>query len=73
MQLILSAYTVTIEDAIVAHFDPLRLVNLSAMDEFSRYELYKRLTLSSEVATTTEYLSNAEVKELTQFLRSLSF
>jgi cytochrome c peroxidase len=68
-----SGSAATIDDAIVAHFDPLRLVNVTAMDEFSRYEFYKRLTLSSEVATTTGYLSNAEVKELTQFLKSLSF
>jgi len=43
------------------------------MDNFDRYEFYKRLTLSSEVATTTTYLSDAEVKQVVQFLKTLSF
>jgi cytochrome c peroxidase len=63
----------TLKEAIVAHFDPLRLVTLSGMDSFSRYEFYKRLTLSSEAANTTGYLSDSEVKQVTIFLRTLSF
>ena len=43
------------------------------MDTFSRYEFYKRLTLSSETANTTGYLSDAEVKQLSEFLKTLSF
>jgi cytochrome c peroxidase len=63
----------TVEDSIVAHFDPLRLVNIKDMDSFSRYEFYKRITLSTEVATTTMYLSDKEVKQIGQFLKTLSF
>jgi len=63
----------TLKEAIVAHFDPLRLVTLSGMDSFSRYEFYKRLTLSSEAANTTGYLSDDEVEQVTTFLRTLSF
>jgi len=68
-----SGSAATIEEAIVAHFDPLRLVKVTDMDNFDRYEFYKRLTLSSEVATTTTYLSDAEVKQVVQFLKTLSF
>ena len=68
-----SGSVATLQEAILAHFDPLRLVNLSGMDSFSRYEFYKRLTLSSEAANTTGYLSDAEVKQIADFLRTLSF
>jgi cytochrome c peroxidase len=63
----------SIEDAIVAHFDPLRLVTIASMDSFSRHEFYKRLTLSSRVANGTGYLSDSEIKELREFLKTLSF
>jgi cytochrome c peroxidase len=68
-----SGSVATLEEAVIAHFDPLRLVKLGEMDSFSRYEFYKRLTLSSETATVTGYLSDVEVKQITNFLRTLSF
>ena len=63
----------TLQEAIVAHFDPLRLVNLAGMDSFARHEFYKRLTLSFEAANTTGYLSDVEVKQVAAFLKALSF
>lgn len=68
-----SGSVAALQEAVIAHFDPLRLVSLSGMDNFSRYEFYKRLTLSSEAANTTGYLSDAEVKQVADFLRTLSF
>lgn len=68
-----SGSVATLKDAIVAHFDPLRLVNVGEMHTFERYEFYKRLTLSSETANTTGYLSDAEVMQVVAFLRTLSF
>lgn len=63
----------TLEDAIVAHFDPLRLVDLGAMKPLDRYEFYKRLTLSSETATTVGFLSKEDTDSVVAFLRTLSF
>jgi cytochrome c peroxidase len=63
----------TLQEAIIAHFDPLRLVKLARMDSFGRYEFYKRLTLSSEAANITGYLADAEVNQVVAFLRTLSF
>jgi len=63
----------TIEEAVIAHFDPLRLVKLTDMDSFSRHEFYKRLSLASETANSVGYLSDAEVKKLAAFLKMLSF
>jgi cytochrome c peroxidase len=63
----------TIEEAIVAHFDPLRLVNTSAMDPLARHEFYKRMTLGSETATTVGFLSTSDVSHLAKFLNTLSF
>ena len=57
----------------IVHFDPLRLVKLTDMDGFGRHEFYKRLTLGSEAATTVGYLSETEVKQVTEFLKTLSF
>src|SRR2546425_706047 len=68
-----SGSVATIEEAIVAHFDPLRLVNVSSMDPLTRHEFYKRMTLSSETATTVGFLSADDVDDLTHFLKTLSF
>jgi cytochrome c peroxidase len=63
----------TVEEVITTHFDPLRFVDVAAMDKFGRHEFYKRLTLSAEAATTIGFLSDEEVKEIVSFLRTLSF
>ncbi len=63
----------TLEEAIVAHFDPLRLVSLSSMDPLARHELYKRMTLSAENATAVGFLSSDDINDLVMFLGALSF
>lgn len=63
----------TIEEAIIAHFDPLRLTNLSSVDALTRHEFYKRMALSSETATTVGFLSLDDITDLTHFLKTLSF
>jgi cytochrome c peroxidase len=68
-----SGSVATVEEAITAHFDPLKLVNTSALDPFTRHELYKRLALSEEAARTVGYLSPDDVQKLTIFLKTLSF
>jgi cytochrome c peroxidase len=68
-----SGSVATLEGAIIAHFDPLRLVNVAAMDPLTRYEFYKRLTLGSETATRVGFLSDDDIEELVKFLKTLSF
>jgi cytochrome c peroxidase len=68
-----SGSVATLEGAIIAHIDPLRLVNTSTMDPLSRHELYKRLALGSETATTVGFLADDDIEELVKFLRTLSF
>lgn len=68
-----SGSVATLEEAIVAHFDPLRLVNLSSMDSLARHEFYKRMALSSETSTTVGFLSLDDIADLTHFLKTLSF
>ena len=68
-----SGSVATLQGAIIAHFDPLRLVNLSSMKPLARHDFYKRLTLASETATTVGYLADDDVEDLVKFLGTLSF
>jgi len=68
-----SGSVATVEEAIVVHFDPLRLVNVSSMEPLARHEFYKRMTLSSETATTVGFLSTEDINDLAMFLKTLSF
>lgn len=63
----------TLDEAIVAHFDPLRLVNLSAMPALARHEFYKRMTLSADTANKVGFLNDRDVSDLAAFLGTLSF
>ncbi|MBI4001323.1 MAG: methylamine utilization protein MauG [Nitrospira defluvii] len=68
-----SGSVATMEGAIIAHFDPLRLMDLSSMDPVSRHEFYKRMTLSSETATAVGFLSVSDINDVVMFLKTLSF
>lgn len=63
----------TMEEAIIAHFDPLRLVNISKLDPLARHELYKRMATSHVVANSVGYISQEDVSRLVEFLKTLSF
>lgn len=63
----------TLHEAVVAHFDPLRLVDVKAMSPLARHEFYKRLTLSQRSATAVGFLDDAEVSSIVAFLGTLSF
>ena len=63
----------TLRDAIVAHFDPLRLVNLKRMKPLDRHEFYKRLSLSSKNIVLIGHLDKDEVNNLIAFLKSISY
>ncbi len=68
-----SGSVATIEEAVTAHFDPLRLVNTESIDPVARHELYRRMALSDETARTVGYLSKEDVNRLAAFLKTLSF
>lgn len=63
----------TLEGAIVAHFDPLSLVDTQKMTPLQRNDFYKRLTLSQETANRVGFLTQEDVENLTAFLKTLSF
>jgi cytochrome c peroxidase len=63
----------SLESAVVAHFDPLRLIKITDLSAFDRFEFYKRLALASVNITRVGYLSDLEVTEVAAFLRTLSY
>lgn len=67
-----SGSVVRLEDAIVAHFDPLRLVDVERMSVRERADLYVRLGPASREPLPTA-LTDEEVGQLAAFLRMLDF
>jgi cytochrome c peroxidase len=67
-----SGSVVRLEDAIVAHFDPLRLVDVEHMSVRERADLYARLGPASREPLPTA-LTDEEVGQLAAFLRMLDF
>lgn len=61
-----------LEDAIVAHFDPLRLVDTRRMTVRQRSDLYARFGTAAKEPLPSA-LTDEEVRELAAFLRTLSF
>jgi cytochrome c peroxidase len=48
-----SGSVATIQEAIVAHYDPLSLVQIDKLSQFDRYEFSKRLTYSDSTSRVT--------------------
>lgn len=67
-----SGSVVRVEDAIIAHFDPLRLVDTKDMSVRERADLYSRLGPASREPLPSA-LTDAEVRSLVAFLRMLDF
>lgn len=67
-----SGSVVRLEDAIVAHFDPLRLVDTAKMSVRARADLYARMGPASREPLPSA-LSDEEVRQLVAFLRMLDF
>ncbi len=68
-----SGSVATLRDAIVAHFDPLSLVDLSQMTPLQRNDFYRRLTFSQETASRVGFLSPDDVTNLESFIKTLTF
>ena len=60
-------------EAIIYHFDPLRVLSIEGMDRLARHEYYKRLAISSQDILHIGYLTEKEVSSLVKFLETLSF
>lgn len=67
-----SGSVANLEDAIIAHFDPLRLIDSSSMSVRERNDLYVRLGTASR-ETLPSSLSDREVRQLASFLEMLEF
>lgn len=63
----------TLKDAIIAHFDPLRLANTKSMDALSRHEFFKTLAASRDSMVSLSYLDDGEILDLEKFLATLAF
>jgi cytochrome c peroxidase len=61
-----------LEAAIIAHFDPLRLIRTESMNAQARIDLLRRLGAAGK-ETIPASLSDEEVRDLRAFLESLSF
>ena len=63
----------TLEEVIVAHYDPLKDINLEDLDYKDRMELIKRIKNSPFDADQLPSLSVTEIKQISEFLRTLTF
>ena len=60
-----------LDEAIIAHFDPLRLLDVNKMDAKKRHYFFQKLTSSDP--SNVNYLTDNEVNKLVSFLKLLSF
>jgi cytochrome c peroxidase len=63
----------TLNEAIIYHFDPLKLGLPEEMDELDRHEYYKKLVVSSQNILDISFLTNEEIEHLENFLGTLNF
>ena len=63
----------TLRDAVIAHFDPLRLVEPNSMDPLARHELFRRMAAVGDEFMLVSHLSETEVDQVTRFLGALTF
>lgn len=63
----------TIRDAITAHFDPLRGIDVNVMSSMARHEYFKRMAATGDDYKLLSILSDDEVVQVEKFLHTLSF
>ena len=62
----------TLKEAILSHVDPLRLIDLDALDGFGRHE-YSKILASSDTIGTVQFVNDKEIEALIAFLDTLTF
>jgi len=63
----------SLKTAIIAHFDPLRGIDLGSMNALARHEFFKRLSAVGGDFKLLSVLTDREVDQLVAFLNTLSF
>jgi cytochrome c peroxidase len=63
----------TVSEAIMAHFDPLRGIDVNAMSTVARHEYFKRMAATGDDYKLLSVLSDEEVAQVEIFLRTLDF
>ena len=61
----------TMEESIIAHFDPLRLFDLEEMTNKNRHFLYQKISNSN--FTNIGFLNDDKVNKLVKFLKTFTF
>ena len=67
-----SGSTYSLRDAIAAHFDPLRFIDLNSMNAAERTEYFRSMQLSRN-SVQIPYLDEKEIENIEAFLKTLSF
>lgn len=62
----------TLQEALISHVDPLRLIDVGRMDSLGRHELSK-IMAKSDVIDKVSFISDKEIDHLTDFLKTLSY
>jgi cytochrome c peroxidase len=62
----------TLENTILAHFDPLKLIDLNKMNGLQRFEFYKYLQRTDQVKSIN-FLDQEEINQLVKFISTLEF
>ena len=63
----------TLQEVIIAHYDPLRDLNFEDLDYKDRIELIKRIKNSPFKVDEIPTLSDTEINQLSEFLKTLTF
>lgn len=63
----------SLEDAIIAHYDPLSVISIPNLTSRERRELYARIASTDHSQTIPSDLSKEELQNLVSFLKTLSF
>ena len=62
----------SLKEAIIAHFDPLKVIDANKMNDLQRFEFYKYLQRTDQVKSIN-YLDRDEIDDLVLFLSTLNF
>ena len=68
-----SGSTYKLEEAIIAHYDPLSNVNIKELDDYRRRDLFARMISIDSDQPLPSALNHKEVQQLVAFLKTLNF
>ena len=62
-----------LDKVVIAHFDPLKNVDISKMNDLERIEYFRKLKSTDIKLSQIPYLDKEEIANLVEFLKTLSF